>query len=165
MVVVAHPDDCVIFAYSYIHNQDDHDWTICYLTYDEHTPRGREIQAFWHRRNIATCFLGFEDRWDHAHQSPGLLEFDQVAPYIARAIADQDLIVTHNEQGEYGHPHHVLCNRATAHHQQRVTFAGHGQGQIKYQIPAGVYDLDELPLHRHIIEQFHPVDHVNEYNL
>jgi LmbE family N-acetylglucosaminyl deacetylase len=33
LCLVAHPDDCVIFAYSYIYNHPEHNWTIGYLTY------------------------------------------------------------------------------------------------------------------------------------
>ena len=68
LCLVAHPDDCVIFAYSYIHNYPEHDWTIAYLTYTESEPRGAEMSAFWRQRGIDTIFLGFEDHWHDNEQ-------------------------------------------------------------------------------------------------
>ena len=46
LCLVAHPDDCVIFALSYIHNHPNLDWTICYLTYCEWEPRAKELKEF-----------------------------------------------------------------------------------------------------------------------
>ena len=40
-MIVAHPDDCVIFALSYIYNHPEHKWTIGYLTYTAQDPRGQ----------------------------------------------------------------------------------------------------------------------------
>ena len=68
LCLVAHPDDCVIFAYSYIHNHSEHDWTIAYLTYTESEPRAAEMSAFWRQRGIDTIFLGFEDHWHDQYQ-------------------------------------------------------------------------------------------------
>jgi hypothetical protein len=50
MAMVAHPDDCVIFAYSFMHHHKHLDWTVCYLTYTEQDARGREFAEFWQRR-------------------------------------------------------------------------------------------------------------------
>ena len=65
LCLVAHPDDCVIFALSYIHNHADYDWTIGYLTYTEQDPRGQELADFWRKRGINCVFLGFEDQLRH----------------------------------------------------------------------------------------------------
>ena len=103
MALVAHPDDCVIFAYSFMHHHSDLDWTVCYLTYTEQDARGREFADFWSRRNIKTKFLGFTDSWDHVKN--GTLGFDseQATKAIKQIIKDQDLILTHNHLGDYGH--------------------------------------------------------------
>ena len=61
LCLVAHPDDCVIFAYSFMHNHPELHWTICYLTYTEQDPRGAELAEFWSRRRIPTQFLGYVD--------------------------------------------------------------------------------------------------------
>ena len=84
---------------------------------------------------------------------------------IQSTIADYDLVLTHDAQGDYGHIHHVFVNRAVGDYPNLVTFAGPGQGTVKYTIEPGVYSLDEFPLHRDIVADFHPTIHTNEYKL
>lgn len=163
LTMVAHPDDCVIFALSYMHHHPELEWTICYLTYAEWEPRAQEFRKFWNRRNIPTIFLGYRDDYRDIENKQISFNEAQAAREIAGITANFDLILTHNEQGEYGHIHHVFVNRATQHHPQRVTFAGPGQGTVKYSVNAGIYSLDELPLHREIIAGFHTNTHQNEY--
>jgi LmbE family N-acetylglucosaminyl deacetylase len=165
MAVVAHPDDCVIFAYSYIHNNPQYEWTICYLTYTELDTRGKEFANFWARRNIATKFLGYVDNWHDIENKKISFDTNSAWADIHQAIADQDLILTHDHAGDYGHLHHVFVNQATSLHPNRITFAGPGHGTVKYCIETGIYSLDELPLHRDIIAGFHQQTHTNEYKL
>ena len=74
------------------------------------------------------------------------------------------MVLTHNEQGEYGHLHHVFVNQATSNHPNRIIFAGPGQGTIEYTIDPGTYSLDELPMHGNIIKEFFPDNiHQNSY--
>lgn len=163
--MVAHPDDCVIFAYSYIHNNPQYDWTICYLTYTAQDRRGQEFVEFWSKRNIKTKFLGYVDDWHDIEN--GTISFDEDLAWadIQDAMVGQDLVLTHNAQGDYGHIHHVFVNRATATHPNIVTFAGPGQGTVKYSIEPGIYSLSELPMHQDVISGFHSVAHTNEYKL
>ena len=74
MAMVAHPDDCVIFAYSFIHHYPQFDWTVCYLTYTEHDARGCEFAKFWRARGVATNFLGYID--DYHDLETGVCSFD-----------------------------------------------------------------------------------------
>lgn len=165
VAVVAHPDDCVIFAYSYIYNHPEYQWTICYLTYAEWEPRGLEFREFWNRRNITTMFLGYRD--DYRDIENKKISFDQAQAFkeISTIIKSYDLVLTHDEQGDYGHIHHVFVHQATSAHPHRVTFAGPGRGKVKYSVPAGTYSLDELPMHRDIIARFHTNNHTNEYTV
>lgn len=163
MAVVAHPDDCVIFAYSYIHNHPEYAWTICYLTYSESDARGQEFAEFWRRRNIAVKFLGHRDVWNVEKNCPGEIDVSLAKKNVQEIIADQDLVLTHNSHGEYGHPHHILVNQATAIHPRRVLFARFGEGTVRYSIGSGIYSLDEFPLHKEIVSMFHRDSHVNEY--
>lgn len=165
IAMVAHPDDCVIFAYSYMHNHADYDWTVCYLTYSESHERGQEFAKFWRNRGVAVRFLGYPDEWNVVGNCPGDIDQESAVIDIQSAIADQDLVLTHNEHGDYGHVHHVLVNQATAGHPNRIFFAGTGTGTVKYSVDAGAYSLDELPLHRDIVVMFHQTTHTNEYKL
>lgn len=163
LCLVAHPDDCVIFGYSYIHNHPEHTWTIGYLTYTEKDPRGTELAAFWQRRGISCVFLGFEDHW-HDNEQNQLTRWYGVdaAAALWELAKDYDLILTHDEHGDYGHIHHKVVHNAVAHHHNVITFAKPDQGTT-YTVPPGTYSLDELPMHGDIIAGFHSKEHKNSY--
>ena len=166
MVMVAHPDDCVIFAYSFMHQYPEFDWTVCYLTYTDADARGREFAEFWQRRGVATKFLGYVD--DYRDIEANKISFDTAtaAEDIRQAIQDQDVVLTHDHRGDYGHLHHVFVNQTVCQNHNRVVcFAGLGQGNVKYSVDPEVYSLDELPLHRNIISTFHMHTHANEYTV
>lgn len=164
LCLVAHPDDCVIFALSYIHHHPDYNWTIGYLTYSEQDSRGRELQQFWQRRGIPCVFLGFEDHWHDNEQQRLTRWLGTDADAACRGLAkDFDLVLTHDEHGDYGHIHHQLVHTAVADHKQLVTFAPPGQGTVTYAVPPDTYSIDELPLHGEIVRGFHPILHQNEY--
>jgi LmbE family N-acetylglucosaminyl deacetylase len=164
VAIVAHPDDCVIFAYSFMHHHPQFDWTVCYLTYTEQDARGAEFAKFWKPRGVATKFLGYVD--DYHDLETGVCSFDtiQAAESIKQAINEQDLVLTHSHDGDYGHLHHKFIHGVVANNHTRVvTFAGIGQGNVKYTLEPGVYSLDEFPLHRDIVSSFHQHAHANEY--
>lgn len=164
MAIVAHPDDCVIFAYSFMHHYQHFDWTVCYLTYTEQDARGAEFVKFWKARGVDTKFLGYVD--DYRDLETGVCSFDtnKATESIKQAIKDQDLILTHDHFGDYGHLHHkFICEVVADNHTYMVTFAGTGKGNVKYTIEPGVYSLDEFPLHRDIVSSFHQHAHANEY--
>ena len=166
MAMVAHPDDCVIFAYSFMHHYRQFDWTVCYLTYTEQDARGREFAEFWRQRGVATKFLGYVD--DYRDIEAKKISFDTQAAEesIKQAILGQDIVLTHDCRGDYGHLHHVFVNQTVCwNHNQVVCFAGLGQGNVKYAVDPGLYSLDELPLHRDVIAGFHMHTHTNEYTV
>jgi LmbE family N-acetylglucosaminyl deacetylase len=164
LCLVAHPDDCVIFALSYIHNHPELEWTIGYLTYTEQDSRGAELSEFWQRRGIDCVFLGFEDHWPDVQQK----QFTQWSQQHATAACwnlakDFDLVLTHDQHGDYGHIHHVLVHNSVQQHPHLVTFAPPGQGTVTYTVPEGTYSIDELPQHGSIIQSFHSEKHQNSY--
>jgi LmbE family N-acetylglucosaminyl deacetylase len=162
--MVAHPDDCVIFAYSFMHAYPELEWTVCYLTYNDNDCRGSELTTFWKKRKISTKFLGYVDNWHDIENKQ--ISFDEAHAWIdiQEAISGQDIVVTHNAEGDYGHLHHVFVHQAVAdYHPNMVTFAGVGKGTNQYTIPSGVYSFDELPEHGNIVAGFHQHGHVNEY--
>lgn len=163
LCLVAHPDDCVIFGYSYMWHHPDYQWTVGYLTYTAQDPRGAEMAAFWHRRGIATVFLGFEDHWHDNEQQQFTRWTEESAEQALWRLARQyDLVLTHDESGDYGHIHHQLVHQAVRWHPQLITFARPGTG-TSYILPSTAYSLDELPLHQDIVSQFHRGQHQNSY--
>jgi LmbE family N-acetylglucosaminyl deacetylase len=166
MTLVAHPDDCVIFAYSFMNHYKNFNWTVCYLTYTQQHPRGKEFVLFWNSRGVKTQFLGYVD--DYHDLETGVISFDTVAAdrSIKQVVADQDIILTHDSNGDYGHLHHKFVNNSVIeHHTNVVFFAGNHKGNVKYSIQPGAYSLDEFPLHREVVAGFHANTHVNEYTV
>jgi len=164
LCMVAHPDDCVIFGYSYIYNHPEYNWTIGYLTYTESDLRGAELAEFWRKRGVDCVFLGFEDHWHDQEQQQFTRWCSQDAKLACQNLAaGYDLILTHDEHGDYGHIHHRLVHSAVAQHHQVITFARPGKGAT-YSVPAGTYSLDELPLHKEVVADFHLAGHQNSYS-
>ena len=164
LCLVAHPDDCVIFAYSYIHNHPEYEWTICYLTYTNWSDRGRELEDFWSRRGIPCMFLGYTD--DYRDLETKTISFDtqQAEREIKGIIKLYDLVLTHNEHGDYGHLHHVFVHDCAQNHPGLVKFADLAGGTVTLSVPTGTYDLAELPQHGDIIKTFFPDgQHQNNY--
>jgi hypothetical protein len=162
MAMVAHPDDCVIFGYSYMHNHPEMKWTICYLTYSEWDPRGRELKEFWHRRGIACVFLGYTDDYRDIENKKISFNEEQAREEIGNIVQSYDLVLTHDEDGDYGHIHHVFVHECAKSHPNLVTFARPGEGKT-YTLPASIYSVDELPMHGNIVKGFHSTEHRNSY--
>ena len=163
LCLVAHPDDCVIFAYSFIFNHPGLDWTICYLTYTKNDPRGQELCRFWSRRDIATQFLGYVD--DYRDISNKKISFDIIRACrdIQRICCKHDIILTHDAAGDYGHIHHKFVHDSVPTDHHVITFAGPGSGTNTYIVPSNVYSIDELPMHGDIVAAFHCNGHINSY--
>jgi len=163
LCVVAHPDDCVIFARSFIDNFSLWHWHIVYLTYTNTDPRASEMRAYWDERNITTDFLGFQD--DYADQLAGELKTWSgldAANSISLAITQfaPDLILTHYEDGDYGHIHHKFVNQ-TVHMNNsiaKVYFASTFNYNIEY-FAREALDLARFPLHAEVIAGFQDRDH------
>jgi len=162
--MVAHPDDCVIFGWSFMYNHAHLPWTVGYLTYDAESDRGQELARFWHRRGVSTVFLGYVD--DYHDLETGVCSFDTVAAgcSIRDLVTDYDLILTHDPQGDYGHLHHrFVYHSVAAVHDRIITFAPTTGPGARYEIPGPAYDSEELPLHRSVIQGFHSELHANRY--
>lgn len=166
IALVAHPDDCIIFAYSFMYNNPQFKWTVGYLTYTAESPRGAELKKFWAARNVETKFLGFVD--DYRDIESGNLSFDSVAAYKAVYLLSggYNIVLTHNSKGEYGHIHHKFVHNAISSSVKHVvTFANINDGNVVYSVPLTEYSANELPEHGAIIQDFHRNEHKNEYHV
>lgn len=156
LAVVAHPDDCIIFALPFIEHHPQFDWHIVYLTYTKIDPRAQEVAKFWEQRNVTTEFLGLVD--DYADQKTQQLNFWSEADAkqnILRVInmCQPVLVITHNKDGDYGHIHHRLVHNAVAETNiPKIYFASTFNVTDTYI--ANEYDLDTLPLHKQVIAGF-----------
>lgn len=166
IAMVAHPDDCIIFAWSFMRNHGSISWDICYLTYDQHDARAQEIAGFWNKRNINTKFLGYIDDYRDLESGRCSFDTDRAAQDIRSSIQDFDLVLTHNQEGDYGHLHHRFVHDVVAGaHDRIVTFSPpDGSGDL-YSVPMEDYDIAELPMHGSIIQGFHNTQHSNRYHV
>jgi len=164
LCLVAHPDDCVIFAFGYIYHHPEFTWTIAYLTYQEHEARSQELKNFWNRRGISCVFLGFEDDWhDQELQKFTRWSAEEAQHKCWELAQEYDLVLTHDQFGDYGHIHHQLIHDAVKNHRGLVSFAPPGQGTVTYSVPSTAYSLEELPMHGTVIAGFHSSGHQNSY--
>jgi hypothetical protein len=219
--IVAHPDDCVIYGYAFIHAHSNFDWEICYLTYNTLSERGKEISNFWSKRGISVEFLNFTDNSNDNKVNEISFDVIKAQQSIVSKINTADLILTHGPTGEYGHIHHKFVYECCKEHSALVTFVSHeysysladayrhtNKDQLKiinwliketgtenicfeednlvidnkiihnistentvrvidllnvrqscviyteYRLPYNTYNLDELPLHRKVVERF-----------
>jgi len=154
LAMVAHPDDCIIFAWHYIMTNKENDWHICYLTYKEPDARATEIKKFWQHHGITTSFLGFVDNFQDL--VTGQISFDQnqARRLIEEKCQGYDLILTHNERGDYGHLHHCFVHDSVIKENKQVVYFGTEQEHNHKCTTHKQYDLNLLPLHREVIANF-----------
>jgi len=153
VLFVAHPDDCVIFGYPFIHNHPEFSWDIFYLTYTSKADRAKEVRAFWDKRNIKTFFLGCLD--DYRYVERGELGFDgkEAREKIQYLSQGYKLILTHNVDGDYGHLHHKFVHESIKDIAiPQIYFAS--TFNLNYECTCPDYGLEDLPLHREVIEGF-----------
>jgi len=155
--LVAHPDDCVIFAWPFIEAHPEFEWVIVYMTYNQSDNRAKEMQAYWQRRGVVTAFMGHVDNYKDLETKsfnfwdPGLVS-EHVRVNVE--VHNPALILTHNADGDYGHIHHMLVSQiADSIGKPKVYFASTFNYNVQYAVKQPVA-VDELPLHRNVIEEF-----------
>ena len=149
LVLVAHPDDCVIFASAYMDAHPEHEWTIVYLTHWRWHKRGREMSRYWRKRGIKTSYLGFKDHGrDLGTNSLRTWDKHDALRALWQAAANYELILTHGEEGEYGHPHHCLVNESVKYHNVSKVYFSLDENDLMLPLNIG---MSELPRHRESI--------------
>jgi LmbE family N-acetylglucosaminyl deacetylase len=154
--LVAHPDDCVIFAWPFIEKHRHLDWTIVYVTYDTEHPRSKEASRYWNSKGISVRFLGFPDQWDAVKNHELGFDPELANDKITETLLDLEasLILTHNNDGDYGHPHHKFVSVCAGKMViPKVYFASTFNYNTEYPVTEPV-DILLWPLHRSVIEGF-----------
>lgn len=145
LVLVAHPDDCVIFASAYMDAHPEHEWTIKYLTHWRLHKRGREMSRYWKKRGVKVTFLGFKDHGrDLGLGGLHTWSEEEALRVLRREAVGYDLILTHGEEGEYGHPHHKVVHKAVKNFKVRKVYFSLDTNDLA--LPLSIA-LDELPRH------------------
>ena len=104
-IIVAHPDDEIIWCGGTILQNPGWDWTVLSLCRGEDPDRYPKFRAVCESLDVAGCIFDVDDG------NP--LKAINVPREIGRRIRDilsemdWDLILTHGPNGEYGHPRHI----------------------------------------------------------
>jgi len=165
LCVVAHPDDCVIFAQPFIEEHREYDWSILYLTYKEGDNfRADEIKSFWNKRNIPVEFLGYVD--DYRDMESGLLSFDEGTALLSimDRCSKHDIILTHAQDGDYGHVHHKFVHNCVIASAKPAVFFASEQDANLTCTRVEPLDLSEIPLHADVVKDFQNLETGN-YNV
>jgi LmbE family N-acetylglucosaminyl deacetylase len=145
LVLVAHPDDCVIFASAYMDAHPEYEWDIVYLTHHWWEKRAREMTRYWRRRGIKTKFLGFKDHGrDLGSLTLKTWAEDSAIKTLRKIAIKYDFILTHGEEGEYGHPHHCVIHKAVKDFNVSKVYFSLDESDLAY--PTNIA-LKELPRH------------------
>jgi hypothetical protein len=117
-----------------------------------------EMTAYWRRRNVSTVNLGFVDDYRDIENNRVSFDAEQAQREIANISSRYDLILTHNADGDYGHIHHMFVNSAVQSLQKpKVYFANYQQQTMECHAVTEI-GLDELPLHRSVVEGFQNIN-------
>lgn len=126
-IIVAHPDDETMWAGGLVSTFADLEWTAVCCT----IPRLDPIRAWdW----FSACkTLGIQERllWPQQEPDPSRT-LDSIPLWVLR---DASCVVTHGQEGEYGHLHHKQVSSAVLGLKQRtLTFAYKDRGAIKVRL-------------------------------
>jgi LmbE family N-acetylglucosaminyl deacetylase len=121
LLLIAHPDDDAIFAGALQRRLGAFRWGVVCVTWAAETPRGRELlawQALLGTDPGRIAFLEQRDEPGDLDRRRCTLDVGAVRGRLRALALAPRLVITHNDVGEYGHPHHVF-----AHHVAREVFA------------------------------------------
>lgn len=126
LMIVAHPDDDGLFGGALQKRLAFLNWGIICLTYDLEHVRGQELLAW--QTSLGTqpeniYFLNFSDDPADFEQGKSSFSVEMIKNELKPLQVRAKMVVTHNAQGEYGHPHHIdLQTAVTAIYPNSIFF-------------------------------------------
>jgi len=104
-IIVAHPDDETIWAGGLILRHPDWEWTIVSLCRGSDFDRRPKFSTVCELFGAKSIIYDLNDSDPLMHVNPG----KDIGLRIIQAIGEDtwDLVLTHGENGEYGHPRHI----------------------------------------------------------
>lgn len=109
LMIVAHPDDETLWGGSHLLEDD---YLVVCITCRQNRTRIKEFKKVMKKTNDQYIMLGYPDKI-LGIRSNWKQEENQIYNDIEKimSLKNWDFIVTHNEEGEYGHIHHIKTNQ------------------------------------------------------
>ena len=158
--IVAHPDDCLIFARPYILS-NPYNWTIVYLTYEHDHPRAVEVANYWNRVGVKTTFLGYLDLPVDFETNTVTFDADQTLAKIKGAVVNAEILLTHDAHGDYGHIHHKFVHSVASQLEIPTVFFAR-TSHFNIECECTKLELDNFPIHNETLQMF-PNIHLGRY--
>ena len=144
LLVVAHPDDDAIFAGALQRSLRAFRWGVVCVTWSGTTPRGEELLSWQtHEQRTPASRIAFLDQVDDPEdyrQKRCSLDHARVTQLLANQECRPRIVVTHNDVGEYGHPHHVFVHRVARAVFADCNFLFFGPGKPKFDLSVSCAD-------------------------
>jgi LmbE family N-acetylglucosaminyl deacetylase len=117
-IVVAHPDDEVIFGWLVLKQAKKIITVVGSSKYDTYHPKWRDIvlEEMGKFLGIEVINLHYEDCFSILSQNEFQILFDK----LKEVTKDSEIIFTHNEHGDYGHPDHKLLYQLVSKLNKRI---------------------------------------------
>ena len=109
LMIVAHPDDDMIWGGAHL-IQDD--YVVVCITCGTNEVRLEEFKSVMKATGDSYIALGYPDKTD-GKRNEWITFYDEIKKDIDMILKSNnwDLVVTHNEKGEYGHIQHIKTNK------------------------------------------------------
>jgi LmbE family N-acetylglucosaminyl deacetylase len=132
LLVISHPDDDAIFAGQLQLRFRSLQWYIVCVTHESTTSRGIELldwQHFLGTDPTRIHLLGHPDDPSDLRDSRCSIDPEKVCLGLRQLDITPRLVVTHNDVGEYGHPHHIMTHRVVSevYPECQMLYFGHGK--------------------------------------
>jgi glycosyltransferase involved in cell wall biosynthesis len=137
LVIVAHPDDEILWFGGTILLHQDLAWTAACVTYNTQTPRGKDFLRVCGQIHARGILLGMEDAYN------ALLNEEVLENKLCQLLKKQQwhVVLTHNPSGEYGHPHHRQVCRIVKKFWKKSFQSGFGAQNINglVRLPPAIF--------------------------
>lgn len=141
LMIVAHPDDEVMWGFSELLNND---YLVVCITCGSNTKRVREFIKVMEYTNDDYIMLNYPDKVN-GERTDWKDDYNYIVNDIERIIdyKDWDIIVTHNPKGEYGHIHHKITSNIVTNISNKDKLMYFGKYYKKNKVPNNLKKIEE----------------------